>query len=167
MQTGIDPVVAEIELAQAPQHFLNVDRIGPSPDGQLLFVVIGHALSLPLSSWGVDSPRSAKKRAFRRARPNKKSGPAQVTAEPDLSQIAIASAAQRPKNNHSRMITGIGTPNNQSRSPRPIAASSKCNREENFGKAIRFLDGSRNLRARCELYGFGISASDNPIRNSE
>jgi hypothetical protein len=32
---------------------------------------------------------------------------------------------QWPKNSHNRMITGIGTPINQSRSPRPIAASFK------------------------------------------
>jgi hypothetical protein len=36
-----------------------------------------------------------------------------------------ASISQWPKNNHNRMITGIGTPINQSRSPRPIAASVK------------------------------------------
>jgi hypothetical protein len=30
---------------------------------------------------------------------------------------------QRPKNSHNRMITGIGTPISQSKSPRPIAAS--------------------------------------------
>src|SRR6266478_9434940 len=30
---------------------------------------------------------------------------------------------QRPKNNHNKRITGIGTPSSQSRSPRPIFAS--------------------------------------------
>jgi hypothetical protein len=30
---------------------------------------------------------------------------------------------QRPKNNHNRIITGIGTPSSQSKSPRPIVAS--------------------------------------------
>jgi len=30
---------------------------------------------------------------------------------------------QRPKNNHSRMITGIGTPKSQSKIPRPIIVS--------------------------------------------
>jgi hypothetical protein len=30
---------------------------------------------------------------------------------------------QRPKNNHNKMITGIGTPNSQSKIPRPIIAS--------------------------------------------
>jgi hypothetical protein len=33
------------------------------------------------------------------------------------------SAGQRPKNSHNRMITGIGTPSSQSKSPRPIIAS--------------------------------------------
>jgi hypothetical protein len=32
---------------------------------------------------------------------------------------------QRPKNSHNRRITGMGTPSNQSKSPRPIAASWK------------------------------------------
>jgi len=27
---------------------LHIDRIGPAPDGELLFVVVGHALSLPV-----------------------------------------------------------------------------------------------------------------------
>jgi hypothetical protein len=30
---------------------------------------------------------------------------------------------QRPKNSHNRIITGIGTPSNQSRIPRPMFAS--------------------------------------------
>jgi len=37
---------------------------------------------------------------------------------------ADASTDQWPKNNHNRMITGIGTPSNQSKIPRPITASS-------------------------------------------
>jgi hypothetical protein len=32
---------------------------------------------------------------------------------------------QWPKNSHNRMITGMGTPSSQSKSPRPIAASLK------------------------------------------
>jgi hypothetical protein len=32
---------------------------------------------------------------------------------------------QRPKNNHNKMITGIGTPKSQSKIPRPIIASLK------------------------------------------
>ena len=38
---------------------------------------------------------------------------------------SVVPTGQRPKNNHNRMITGIGTPSSQSRSPRPIVASMK------------------------------------------
>lgn len=38
--------------------------------------------------------------------------------------------SQWPKNSHSRMITGIGTPSSHSRSPRPILASSKSTFEK-------------------------------------
>jgi hypothetical protein len=41
---------------------------------------------------------------------------------------------QRPKNNHNRMITGIGTPSSQSRSPRPIFASMKTLIHERNGR---------------------------------
>jgi hypothetical protein len=34
---------------------------------------------------------------------------------------------QRPKNNHNRIITGIGTPSSQSKSPRPIVSSMLVN----------------------------------------
>jgi hypothetical protein len=36
---------------------------------------------------------------------------------------ALTVRLQRPKNNHSRMMTGIGTPKSHSRIPRPIQAS--------------------------------------------
>jgi hypothetical protein len=42
--------------------------------------------------------------------------------DPGKSRTAIS---QWPKNNHNRMITGIGTPSSQSRSPRSIVASMK------------------------------------------
>ncbi len=45
---GIDPLIGDIEFAQAPQHFLNVDRIGPAPDGELFLIAVRHALSLPM-----------------------------------------------------------------------------------------------------------------------
>ncbi|WP_426417990.1 hypothetical protein [Bradyrhizobium genosp. A] len=35
-----------------------------------------------------------------------------------------SSVNQWPKNSHSRMITGIGTPNSHNKIPRPIASSS-------------------------------------------
>lgn len=34
---------------------------------------------------------------------------------------SLEALAQRPKNSHSKMITGIGTPSIQSKSPRPIS----------------------------------------------
>src|SRR3979490_1067009 len=36
---------------------------------------------------------------------------------------SVVATGQWPKKSHNRMITGIGTPSSQSRSPRPIAAS--------------------------------------------
>jgi hypothetical protein len=54
----------------------------------------------------------------------KKSSPIAFAMEPDLAWQVAASAGQRPKNNHRRMITGIGTPSSQSNIPRPIAVSS-------------------------------------------
>jgi hypothetical protein len=50
----------------------------------------------------------------------KKSGPAR--AEPDRRRRQ--GWDQRPKNSHKRMITGIGTPSSQSKSPRPIVVAS-------------------------------------------
>ncbi|MGC1561621.1 MAG: hypothetical protein WA820_17480 [Bradyrhizobium sp.] len=38
---------------------------------------------------------------------------------------ALTVGLQRPKNNHSRMMTGIGTPKSQSSIPRPIRTSFK------------------------------------------
>jgi hypothetical protein len=47
-----------------------------------------------------------------------------IMAEPwFLSANQFVIIDQRPKNNHNRIITGIGTPSNQSKSPRPIVAS--------------------------------------------
>lgn len=47
---------------------------------------------------------------------------------------------QVPKNSHSRSITGIGTPSNQSKSPRPIAISLNVNIcKENVSYARSFL----------------------------
>jgi hypothetical protein len=50
---------------------------------------------------------------------------------------------QRPKNSHSRMITGIGTPNSQSRIPRPMFASFEfLNRRENAKRDVRSQRGT-------------------------
>jgi hypothetical protein len=45
---------------------------------------------------------------------------AQLTAGPDFALTMPIPWNQWPKNNHSRMITGIGTPSSQSKMPRPI-----------------------------------------------
>jgi hypothetical protein len=47
-----------------------------------------------------------------------------ITAEPDFSmQHQLVVINQRPKKSHNRIITGIGTPSSQSKSPRPMLAS--------------------------------------------
>jgi hypothetical protein len=62
------------------------------------------------------------------------------------------------------MITGIGTPSNQSRIPRPIVSSSRFIEE----KTRDAMAGSCVEKKPDEgtFYDFGISESDNPIRNS-
>src|SRR4051794_7235483 len=40
-------MVGQVELAQAPQHFLHIDRIGPAPDRQLALIAVRHAFLLP------------------------------------------------------------------------------------------------------------------------
>jgi hypothetical protein len=63
-------------------------------------------------------------------------------AEPDFARLRIR-RYQRPKNSHSRMITGIGTPNSQSRIPRPMFASFEfLNRRENAKWDVRFQRGT-------------------------
>src|SRR5271170_6768570 len=44
--------------------------------------------------------------------------------------------SQRPKNNHNRMITGIGTPSSQSRIPRPMFASLHSSIKRRTPKAV-------------------------------
>jgi hypothetical protein len=61
-----------------------------------------------------------------------------VKTEPDRSNKPVATA-QRPKNNHNRMITGIGTPTSQSKIPRPIFASMIPRRIKNAKDKGRFL----------------------------
>jgi hypothetical protein len=67
----------------------------------------------------------------------------------------------RPKNNHNRMITGIGTPNSQSRIPRPIVSSSILTREGNTGQKLRFHFGESHMSRRvifCSL-PYGLEGS--------
>jgi len=61
---GIDTVIGEIEFTQAPQHLLNIDRIGPAPDGELFLVVVVHAFSPDDLLVAVHSGISAKKRGL-------------------------------------------------------------------------------------------------------
>jgi hypothetical protein len=74
---------------------------------------------------------------FQQRGPAKKAPP---VAEPDLRARARIARYQRPKNSHNRMITGIGTPNSQSRIPRPMFASFEfLNRKENARSDVEFL----------------------------
>jgi hypothetical protein len=41
----------------------------------------------------------------------------------DTSVLLLSLAAQRPKNNHNKMMIGIGTPSSHSKIPRPIFVS--------------------------------------------
>jgi len=51
-------------------------------------------------------------------------------------RVAYFGQSYRPKNNHSRIITGIGTPSSQSKIPRPIGSSSLIN-ESTQGRRTR------------------------------
>ena len=168
LHAGIDAVIGEIEFAQAPQHFLNIDRIGPAPDGELLLLVVSHAFSLRdflavIFLQPVHSGRSAKKRGLRAARTKQKIRLRRVTTEPDFTYAC----RQRPKNNHNRMITGIGTPNSHNKIPRPILVSSKISIEERTcGRDRLFLRARPKLRARCRvmLWNLGERQSDSKQR---
>jgi hypothetical protein len=82
----------------------------------------------------VHSGRSAKKRGLRSSKPNKKQAPLRH------GRACFATLGRQwPKNNHNRMITGIGTPNNHNKIPRPILASSDTSIEE---KTCGRIDGS-------------------------
>jgi hypothetical protein len=72
-----------------------------------------------------------------------------------IRKTIVMAEAQWPKNSHSRMITGIGTPSSQSKTPRPILSSS-----------ISRLQG-QYAQGRLVPQLLGISATDRPILNSE
>ena len=42
-----EQTLSQIELAQAPQHFLHIDRIGAAPNGEPTLTA-GHAFELPM-----------------------------------------------------------------------------------------------------------------------
>jgi hypothetical protein len=86
----------------------------------------------------------------------KKSGSAAVRQSLDSHATGdLASANQWPKNSHSRMITGIGTPSNHNRIPRPIISSSKYIEEKTRDVAASSC-AEKNLPRR-NVYDFGIS----------
>jgi hypothetical protein len=74
--------------------------------------------------------------------------------------------SQWPKNSHSRMITGIGTPNSQSKIPLPmislLASSFESQREGG-----RVVPARNRFAKRLFRDHFGISDSESPIRKSE
>jgi hypothetical protein len=79
------------------------------------------------------------------------------------------------------MITGIGTPNSQSKIPRPIVSSMNLcmererNRErdgpaeqlEAENNSRRSLGAERAAAIGGTFYGFGISESESPVLKSE
>jgi hypothetical protein len=79
---------------------------------------------------------------------------------------------QRPKNSHNRMITGIGTPSSQSRTPRPMSASmipyAWRTRKVMIGSSTRSRKPLTNVRApalfsRNNPNGFSVGLATNPI----
>jgi hypothetical protein len=71
-----------------------------------------------------------------------KKNQAPPSAEPDLRKLVTTAWPQRPKNNHNKMITGIGTPNSQSKIPRPIIVSiSSSDGFKNATPEVRFRAG--------------------------
>ena len=51
-----------------------------------------------------------------------------------FAQVCLA-RRQRPKNSHNRIITGIGTPSNHSKIPRPMISSMHSSRDSRTQKA--------------------------------
>jgi hypothetical protein len=105
----------------------------------------------------------------------KKSGSVERRRSPIFASMRNAND-QWPKNSHSRMITGIGTPNNQSRIPRPMISSINplWIKERVSGRQVPLRSRRWSLKiARAAAikiatnHGFGISESDSPILNSE
>ena len=61
--------------------------------------------------------------------------------------------AQWPKNSQSRMITGIGTPNNQSKIPRPIIFSCSCAAPTTRQEIDSFLIGISDSFYQWPVFG--------------
>ena len=65
----------------------------------------------------------------------------------------VESSDQRPKNNHNRIITGIGTPTSQSRIPRPMSASMNCPCMENAEGNDGFRQAKQKTSHQCPVFG--------------
>jgi len=65
-----------------------------------------------------------------------------------LKQVRLTASDHRPKNNHNRMIIGIGTPTATTKFPRPIVSSSILVREGNAERKglFRYWFGNRGQR---------------------
>jgi hypothetical protein len=74
---------------------------------------------------------------------------------------------QRPKNSHSRMITGIGTPNSQSRIPLPISTSMNSSWRGNARRNPMFLLKEQEIKIlraeqnayQCPVFGIELQGS--------
>jgi hypothetical protein len=102
-------------------------------------IVVRHDISLPtIDPSGVISEFSKKSAsliaiaAYRREGPQKKGS---AIGGACFTQTWYDAWFQRPKNNHNKMITGIGTPRSQSKIPRPIIAS--INSSDGFKNATQ------------------------------
>jgi hypothetical protein len=87
-------------------------------------LVVSHVLSLPLIFLQPFIAEDRRKSAGAEGlKSNKKQAPPRNDGA--WSQVRNQfSRCQRPKNNHSKMITGIGTPNSHNKTPRPMLVSS-------------------------------------------
>src|SRR5260370_1496938 len=86
--------------------------------------------------------------------PHKKKGPAIGGAR--FAQAYLA-RRQRPKNSHNRIITGIGTPSNHSKIPRPMISSMHSSRDSRMQKARLCSGGSNrneNLQGAFPFFEF-------------
>src|SRR6202035_5175618 len=66
---------------------------------------------------------------------------------------------QRPKNNQSRIITGIGTPSSQSKSPRPIFASLESAVDSTTKREDYVPSNGQNAAHPCPVFGIEVHGS--------
>ena len=81
-------------------------------------------------------------------------------AEPYFTLAKPTAIDQRPKNNHNRKITGIGTPSSQSKSPRPMFASMNSSVElNNEMGTVMFRQTSQKAAHQCPVFGIEVHGS--------